>query len=235
MLVALACLACDDGSGSTTPPRKDAGPLPDLGVPPSCVDMCTTYRTQCGEALLLQACDGCQELFQGAAEDDHPETYNRAIDLCNLGNARENCKAMAGCLSDNDGLTAVARSARVSIQGSVFDISMDLVDEAAVVVLGTKNDGGPSDLVAYLVVDDAAWRLEIDDLGADADDAPLDAEDNNATLDSVGASVLLDSGRIEVNAFEPTGSLSVSGTLAPAERPDDALEINIEGTWEGQF
>lgn len=234
---ALCLGACDDGAGDALPADVSMRDVlaPDLGPPPTCLDVCSAYRQNCGEALLLQPCDGCTEVFEGTTGAIHPETYARAIDLCRAAESKAHCPGLAGCLADNDGLTGVAQAAQVTVRGTVFDVAIDLSADDAVAVLGSKSAGGPSDLVVLFEVEDTFYRLEIDDLGADAGDSPLQAQDNVVTLESVSSALLLDAGTIELQQFVADGPLALTADLRPAERPEDQLTVTITGTWEGQF
>lgn len=203
---------------------------PDLGAPPTCLEVCSTYRQHCGEAVLLRACDECTPIVTGASGTHHPENFVRAVELCNRAEARQDCKGLAGCLADKDGLTGVAMGARITLEGQAYDVPFDLVDEAAVAVVGAKaGGGGPSDLLVYFVAGDTFYELEIDDLGADAEDSPLSAAENPVTLDSVSASVNLEVGTITLAAFDLEGGLDVGAELAPPDRPDDLLRLHIVG------
>lgn len=228
--IALFALAggCDGAGDPSDAAARDVL-APDLGPPPSCLELCATYRQHCGQALLLQGCEGCSALVAAAEDDDSAGNYARAVALCHRASAGRDCKGMAACLADEDGLTGVAPVVQVSITGAAYEIDFDLVDEAAVAVVGTKNSGRPSDLLVYFTVDDAFYVLEIDDLGADAEDGPLQAEDHRVTLDSVGDALELASGTIAIEAFALPGPLRVTADLRPADRPEDHIGLTLVG------
>ncbi len=217
----------DDG----VPPDGSVEPTPDQGTPGLAFDcdvLCPTFERDCFDAFTIRGCDDCAQLAERFGGDDHPETYERSNQVCAAGQETADCKTLYACLSDNDGLNGYATGVTVAVLGSLRGVDIELADDAAVVAVGTKGDGRPSDLEVYLEAAAGFYVLRFDDLALEHERGTRDAAEVPVEIESFDAADELDQGEIVVREFDPAGTFSIEATVGPSSGEGE-LAITVDG------
>lgn len=204
---------------------EDAAPIVDAATRPDaaperpqidCAAVCTLFDDRCAQSRWVFGDCGprCAPLALLASRLDRPR-MQRSVALCAEAVARQHCHHLSACLSDDDGLLAV---------GDGFEVEVILPDGAAlrvadaVVVVGAKGDGGPSDLEAFFTVDETFYALVFDDLARAEAPGRVSAQAHPVTLLAA-----------ELGAWtHPVGAVDLARLALPDETGPGGVELSAE-------
>lgn len=210
--------------------RADFGAAPDAAPIASidCELICQRLAHECANALTVRGnCNSCADILEGLEGDAHVQTYALAAQICAEAQRSVDCRALSACISDDQGLSAVAAGVNYRLSGTVGGVELDLEGADAWAYVGTKKDGSPSDLEVVFETADTLWLVVIDDLAVDPMGASL--AKNVLTVRSTAGSVLFETGTLTVEAFDLAGGfdLDIEGAAGPDS--EDTVRFTVSG------